>query len=379
MANRNQTSPCNPAKKSRRYLIPANPTVPDQEGWFPLGEISLIGGSSGAGKTRWLIQMIFKWRSGEPVFRHPVCVGDFIYLSRDRSREGMERTLDRMNVDIAEMNFIDSSVAESLNVPKALDNLVRKRREMERKDPELRPLRLLVLEGIDFDVPEGKISDNDKVAQYVRRIRKIAKKHEVAVIATLGSPKMTPKNRYESPRDRLLGAGAWNRLAETVIVIEQEKGDEDARWVQVIPRNGKTERFRMVFKDGLLVESYTRPARVVALDWIRTQQPGFEFQLQHIELATSLNKTTASEALRKILEEQDSPIEKVKHGWYRVKANGGETVPNVAGATMEDHSAGTFTTEVAANVMVQGAAPEVAAVVAESEQFFLPPENATTP
>ena len=74
------------------YLVDALPE-PMHEGWFPKGEVSLIGGSSGAGKTSWAMPLLEKIRKGADIFGHTSKPRDYRVLLHDRSKKAMQRTV----------------------------------------------------------------------------------------------------------------------------------------------------------------------------------------------------------------------------------------------------------------------------------------------
>ena len=73
------------------YLVDALPE-PMHEGWFPKGEVSLIGGSSGW-KTSWAMPLLERIRKGGDVFGHTSKARDYRVLLHDRSKKAMQRTV----------------------------------------------------------------------------------------------------------------------------------------------------------------------------------------------------------------------------------------------------------------------------------------------
>ena len=78
------------------YLVEA--LSKDHEGWFPLGEISLVGGSSGTGKTYWFMTLLEKVRVGAEAWGHATKPRDYRVLMHDRGAKAMRRTLDRLRL-----------------------------------------------------------------------------------------------------------------------------------------------------------------------------------------------------------------------------------------------------------------------------------------
>src|SRR5215831_11507548 len=70
------------------------PFVVDQI--FPAREVHLIAGPSGAGKTTFMFQLIDSWLGGGSVLGRKAHILPMCYVSCDRSRESVERTLDRI-------------------------------------------------------------------------------------------------------------------------------------------------------------------------------------------------------------------------------------------------------------------------------------------
>jgi hypothetical protein len=64
-----------------------------EDGWCPFGEVSLVGGSSGVGKTSWVLAMLEKIRHGETVWGHKTEPREYRAILHDRSARGFMRTV----------------------------------------------------------------------------------------------------------------------------------------------------------------------------------------------------------------------------------------------------------------------------------------------
>jgi hypothetical protein len=82
-------------------------------------------------------------------------------------------------------------------------------------------------------------------------LQRVATKHNVCVLATVGSPKMKGDDRYFG-RDALYGSSVLARKVETVVLIAlTNREDQDsARQYDIYPRNGKMERFYLTWEPG---------------------------------------------------------------------------------------------------------------------------------
>jgi hypothetical protein len=69
-----------------------------------MGEVSLVAGPSGAGKTTWLLQFILALRRGEQFFGRKTNPRPYAFLLFDRSENGLKRTCRRTRINIDELN-----------------------------------------------------------------------------------------------------------------------------------------------------------------------------------------------------------------------------------------------------------------------------------
>jgi len=220
-----------------------------EEGWFPCGEVSLIGGASGAGKTHVLVRIAENARGGLDVFGHSATVSDYCILLHDRSTAGMRRTCK----------------AAKVSVDTVMSRVIRLSRAQQKERPAIaveaaiqtRPgVKLWILEGLDFWTP--KISDLEAVGDVMDELQRVAKQYQVAIVGTLGSPKQKENDRYASGRDQFMGSVAFGRKSETCISIESTS-DATVRKMNVMPRNTAKEEFFFTWTDAGLTLT-TEPA-----------------------------------------------------------------------------------------------------------------------
>ncbi|MFZ0869022.1 MAG: AAA family ATPase [Candidatus Sulfotelmatobacter sp.] len=219
------------------------------EGWFPAGDISLIGGSSGSGKTYWVMTLLEKVRRGGDVWGHKTAARDYRVLMHDRGAKGMRRTLNALGLSAD-----------------AKERVIR----LSRKQQALKPAEVLeacidrtpgvqawFIEGLDMWFPD--VLKMNVVAPLLDDLQRLATRKNVAVIATVGAPKEKTaagkdSERYHG-RDALFGSAALARKAETVVLISKTDMDDEnsPRQYSVLPRNGRAERFWMSYTDGALL------------------------------------------------------------------------------------------------------------------------------
>jgi hypothetical protein len=210
------------------------------EGWFPRGDVSLIGGYSGAGKSTFGLDMLEKQARGEKFYGRETYQLPYHVVLADRSRRGLRRTMKRMHIDL------DSLPHSKFNSIGDIASTV------ERVIVNTKPMPAAVfIEGIDLLGDSTKSVD---VATLLRSLSRLAEHYFVAIIGSTGSPKVKGKDGYKSAREMFIGSGAWGRLVETMILIQREKETDDLTTMTVLPRQTKAIEYKLRFKDGRLVE-----------------------------------------------------------------------------------------------------------------------------
>ena len=220
----------------------------DHEGWFPKGDVSLVGGSSGSGKTYWVMTLLEKARKGADIWGHKSQARDYRVLMHDRGAKGMRRTLSKLGLsqDAKERVIRLSRKQQGLEPAEVLEAAI-----------EANPgVEAWFIEGLDMWFKDALKMNT--VAPVLDALQRLATRSNVAVIATVGAPKEKTAEgrdteRYHG-RDALFGSAALARKAETVVLISKtDMDDENApRQYSVLPRNGRAERFWLSFVDGQL-------------------------------------------------------------------------------------------------------------------------------
>lgn len=228
------------------YIVPWKDK--NYKGWFPRGTVSLVAGSSGLGKTTMLTYLLEDIRAGRPVLEHPAAPADYRFALVDRSLGALRETLEDKGLDT------EAIVARSVEVShedgaahKVLARLLRKWKEQDGTTPDI-----VVLEGIDFWV--RKITDFDAVYQFIKKLEPVAEAWNVALVATIGCPKLKLKDGFRMTRDNVIGTSAWGRTCSTVLYLDLV-GDTDERSVTIMPRNGRTEHMYFRFEEGQAIFS----------------------------------------------------------------------------------------------------------------------------
>jgi hypothetical protein len=231
-------------QKPRPYVIA--PLEGQIDGWFPLGEVSLVGAASGASKTTLMYQLLLAQERKEKFFHHETFGRSFVVFAVDRGEAAHDMTMERMRLKPDSIRFRRMPMSFDTDAVQTVINSI----EAMQSRPEI-----VVVEGIDMLVSE--ISEIKCIAQFMASLDRVAKHFNIAIIGTLGSPKVKAGQGYMAKRDNMLGSSAWGRLAETIINIQYPKNDDtDTRRIMfVLLRNAPAEKYTLAFEGGKLVET----------------------------------------------------------------------------------------------------------------------------
>jgi hypothetical protein len=110
---------------------------------------------------------------------------------------------------------------------------------------------IVFIEGIDMMVSEN---NSKKVPPFVHELNKIAQHYHIAIIGSIGSPKVQEGKGFSMTRDNVIGSTTWGRTVESIALMQFPKGDDTSgkRKLTVVLRNAPSEKFLLKLKDGLL-------------------------------------------------------------------------------------------------------------------------------
>jgi RecA-family ATPase len=225
----------------REYLI---------EKVLPSRELHILGGPSGAGKTRLLFQWLRDWQAGKPFLFDPKTNEPFAakpdlniaYIAYDRSEESIQETMDAIGP-----------------IPRLKWKSARSNPYTLRHIRELFPdVNLVVIDAIASAVPMGRTNDYVTVAGFCRDIGVLCTQQNFTVLAIHHTAKAKENESYLNPRQRLSGSGSWAAFSDTVFLLEPINPDDpekQERRLFVGPRNSAEFIVNYTFKNGQLVKT----------------------------------------------------------------------------------------------------------------------------
>jgi hypothetical protein len=218
-----------------------------EDGWCPFGEVSLVGGPSGVGKTSWVLAMLEKIRHGESVWGHRTKAREYRAILHDRSARGFMRTVRHLRLP-----------------PESVKRIVRLTPTQQKMDAaEILETAILQNPGVPVWLIEGldlwceNMLKMEIVAPFIDSLQRVATRHNVCIVATVGSPKQKAEDRYYG-RDALFGSATLARKVETICLISltDYKDGNSPREYCIMPRNGPEERIYLKWdrEAGALVQ-----------------------------------------------------------------------------------------------------------------------------
>lgn len=217
------------------------------EGILPANEVHLLGGSSGSGKTTLLFQVLAEWQQGHDVFGHKSFPVPYAYLSLDRSRSSVQRTLARIGLNDQIPNIITREKFPKLITPKAMFDVG------QAAFPES---QAFFVEGYQT-LAGDKGNSYSPVANLLTESAIICSAKHLTLLGVAHAAKLKREESWQNSREVLLGSVAWSAYSDTIIVLDH---NEDTRIVtcRIMPRNAPSEQHEFIFGDRGILQPYVQ-------------------------------------------------------------------------------------------------------------------------
>lgn len=224
-------------KTSPRFkLVPISSFRVEKTEWLwpgriPLGELTILAGSQGLGKSYFAHYLAAKvsgrpgpWPDGSPVGHR----GGVIILDGGENDEGRE-IRKRLIAMSAHEDHIDVPKPEEMDdAGELLDLGGGGLAELERMIAELGgAVRLVVLDAIDDFFPGVDADKNRDVRLALHPLVSLARRHGLAVVGIKHLGK--PRDGQRAALAQVIGSTAWTAVPRSVLIVAQDKTREDGK------------------------------------------------------------------------------------------------------------------------------------------------------
>lgn len=280
---------------------------------FPVNRTSIICGTSGAGKSRWLLAAIADWLEGKPILGRASTPQPCAYISCDRPSEATHDLIDRMNLG---QRLSSMPIYSLMDANRTFD--FRQIPPIVGSEP-----RVLFIEAFQVLIPNGDMNKYWHVLDFFRQWNQMCRANNYTSIGSCHEPKMKDGEGYSLHRDRIMGTAAWAAAVETIVTLEMELPKDiecTQRRLTVLPRNERPWQQLLDFDArGYLVESqqeYQMGEWLLTMELARLQVGATvsTLQVKQWALAKSVSESTVYRWLR-----ESAYLEKVKKGLYLYK------------------------------------------------------------
>jgi hypothetical protein len=246
------------------------------EGHFPLGEVSLIAGSSGAGKSTILYAVAEAQKARQTIYGRATFGRRYLILLHDRSGRDVRITFERLGLDEASVDYHVFDAAERRQrVGEVLTKI------LEERTPDKRP-QVVLIEGLDMAVcGQDKM---DRVTPELNLLQDVATHFHIAIIGTVGSPKMKIGEAFANDRDRVFGSIVWSRKSASIWVLVPEGEKRERVKLSMLPRHSSRQEVLLEWQDGQLCEvtkeQLEQEGDKTMLEWVCEQKTFTKVQLK---------------------------------------------------------------------------------------------------
>ena len=222
------------------------------DGILPANEVHLIGGASGTGKSRFLLQHVLApFIKNDPVLGHAVHPVPYAYVSLDRSYPSLLRTLESLDLlgRIENVVTMDELANDEISVP----NIIKKTLSLYPK------AKFIVIEGFQLIGGDDSKAGYNRIGKALRQATILCNKHKITILGVCHSPKLKENEAFQNEREYILGSTGWASYSDSIIYLSRNKKTATIS-IHVMPRNEKSEVFETRFIEGGKLE-FVEPAQ----------------------------------------------------------------------------------------------------------------------
>lgn len=211
-------------------------------GFIPDRNITLFAGVGGIGKSLLLLYIMAKTTTGERFnaggIDHQLPKGSVILLSaEDDLQEQIRPKLLAAEADTAKIHYITSKTGK-LSKKKKFIELDRDLHFIEQKIKELKDVRLIVIDPIQYFLGEIKEHINFEVANFLQSLIDLAKTYDIAIVFNKHLRKQASGAKgISSAVSEVGGAGAWTNTPRKCWLITNHHENHEIKIITQLKDN----------------------------------------------------------------------------------------------------------------------------------------------
>lgn len=209
------------------------------DGILPANAVHLLGGSPGAGKTRFAFGLIDQWQRGQAFLSHRSYPVPYTFVSLDRPRASVEETLETMGLRDIVTRLV---CLNELPKERTFNAIISKVSDLY-PDSEMTFIEGFQLFAGDF------INRYRPVSDLLTGASSFCERHKRTIMGVCHASKIKKGSEFVKGRDRIGGTVAWSAFSETIIIVDADE-ETKIRTIDIYPRNAPEERHEMMMVHG---------------------------------------------------------------------------------------------------------------------------------
>lgn len=216
--------------------------------WPRAGFHALVG-SSGVGKSTWLLQAIHDWEKGLPVLGFKSYPAPYVYIMCDRAQTELQDSLDRMGLGNWDIKGYSIEQLSSAPFEVHPDNL-----DIQDLITIFPWAQVFFIEGYTYwykNKSSNATKDYTDTLRFWGNVRNHFAEKGKTIIGTGHQPKNKPEGVTKT-RDKIFGSVGQGAVMGTVMVMEDDARNRKVRNLAIAPRNAR--EFTVVYDVGAMGE-----------------------------------------------------------------------------------------------------------------------------
>jgi RecA-family ATPase len=215
-------------------------------GWIPAGNVTLLYGDGGTGKSLAAMQLAIAVAAGQSCFGHPATAGSALYLTAEDDETELHRRIadiaggDGLSLDGLAPNLTAISLAAAdpaLAVSGERDNirLTPLWRALKAMVEEMRP-RLVVLDTL-ADIFAGNENVRAQARAFIGKLRAMAIENGAAIVVLAHPSRAGLSTHGNNAAAGSSGSTAWHNSVRSRLLLERAEKNPDMRVLRVVKAN----------------------------------------------------------------------------------------------------------------------------------------------